>query len=144
MVQNMSHLNVLKSQLENWGVSFASASSGHQAFELLAKETDLNFVFVDINLPEVNGIEVARKIRDKYPNLLIVLLSIVGDENKVKYPGLFNSVLTKPVKYDQFLRLVQEQLKGITNGIEIDQKRKSLLPANFGKIFPLNILLARR
>jgi CheY-like chemotaxis protein len=90
----------------------------------------------------MNGITLSRAIKEKYPQIPIVLLSSVGDESKSKFPGLFFSVLNKPVKYKHLLDIVYS---GINQGQDL--KREATKPAKilhdgFAAQNPLNILVA--
>lgn len=45
---------------------FSEACTGSQAFDLLSKNS-YDLVFIDINLPKINGAEVTKMIRKKLP-----------------------------------------------------------------------------
>lgn len=51
------------------------AASGEEAIDLLENETP-NLVIMDFKLPGINGLEVTRKIREKYKSVPIVMLTI--------------------------------------------------------------------
>lgn len=52
-------------------LSFISADNGRIALELL-KENQVRFVITDMDMPEVNGIELAKQVRVLYPDITIV------------------------------------------------------------------------
>jgi DNA-binding NarL/FixJ family response regulator len=52
----------------------AVVQSGEEALERLP-ELDVDLVLIDVSLPKMNGIEVATRIREKYPNLRCLMLS---------------------------------------------------------------------
>jgi CheY-like chemotaxis protein len=141
---NLTNLSILRTQLELWKLQPTLAQSGKQALALLKEENNFSLVITDMQMPEMDGIEVASAIKKKQQNLPIILLSSIGDETRSKYPHLFNAVLTKPVKQTQLFNLVQQELKeqGAVANKQIDQKKASLLSEDFAKAFPLNILLA--
>jgi len=58
------------------------ADDGRQAVEL-AKSLKPNVVVMDIGMPNLNGIEAARQIREIRPDAAIVMLSMHADEGYV-------------------------------------------------------------
>lgn len=55
------------------------ASNGKEFLELIAK-FDYDIVFLDIEMPEINGIEAAKRAIELKPDLKIITLSMYGDE----------------------------------------------------------------
>ncbi|MFI0728396.1 response regulator transcription factor [Streptomyces sp. NPDC021225] len=45
-----------------------------------ARRLPLDVVLLDLGLPDVDGIEVARELRDEFPDLLILILTARGEE----------------------------------------------------------------
>ena len=52
----------------------AEAANGEEALEILKRES-IHVVIADINMPVMNGLELSKKIREHYPDILIVLLT---------------------------------------------------------------------
>jgi CheY-like chemotaxis protein len=61
--------------LEDAGYTVRSAVSGEEALEIL-KEKYYHVIFLDLNLPGMNGIEVGRRIKQTRP--LTVLYAVTG------------------------------------------------------------------
>ncbi|WP_423149303.1 two-component regulator propeller domain-containing protein [Rubrolithibacter danxiaensis] len=140
---NQTNLNIIKSQLELWKLVPVLASTGEEALSLLSSGADYQLVITDMQMPEMDGIALAQAIKAKYAHLPIILLSSIGDESRAKYPHLFNSVLTKPVKQKQLYNLVQAELKQQGGNAALpEQKKASVLSEDFAKLYPLDILLA--
>ena len=94
-------------------------------------------------MPFMDGIQLAKRLKARIPHVPIILLSSIGDESKSKYPHLFNSVLTKPVKHTQLFNLIQRELKNQNHPEpQPAEKKPSLLSEDFAKTYPLDILLA--
>lgn len=58
---------------------FGEASNGEEFLSMIEKERP-DIVFMDIQMPVMNGIEATKKALDLYPTLKIVAISMFGDE----------------------------------------------------------------
>ena len=52
-----------------------------------------------MNMPSMNGVELAKRIRKTQPKVPLILLSSVGDEQFRQEVGLFNMILTKTTEH---------------------------------------------
>ncbi len=59
------------------------ASDGEQAVQLIAKVKP-DVAILDISMPKMNGIEVTRIVKEKQPNVRILILTMYEDEAYVK------------------------------------------------------------
>ena len=71
-------LKMLLETLHGYEVT-GEASNGKEFLELVVKN-DYDLVFLDIEMPEINGIEAARRALELKPDLKIITLSMYGDE----------------------------------------------------------------
>jgi signal transduction histidine kinase/ligand-binding sensor domain-containing protein/DNA-binding response OmpR family regulator len=139
---NPTNRRILKTQMELWKLSPTLATSGQEALDILSQSHDFDLVLTDMQMPEMDGIELATSIKQKYKTIPIILLSSVGDDRCKRYPGLFSSVLTKPARQSTLYKHILAQLK--QNAALLveefnDQKKFSL---EFATQYPLNILIA--
>lgn len=139
---NLTNLTILKGQLELWKLEVTPAISGKDALEILARDKNFQLIISDMQMPDMDGIELAEAIKKKNATIPIMLLSSVGDESKAKYPHLFNSVLTKPVKLQQLFKLVQTELKNNKEAIPEENTSIKLISDDFALNYPLCILIA--
>ena len=65
----------LKSLLEEDMQCVGEANDGHQVMDLL-KETTPHVVVLDIEMPGMNGIDTMIKIREEYPEIKVLILSM--------------------------------------------------------------------
>jgi CheY-like chemotaxis protein len=91
------------------GFSVVTASTGKEALSLF-KENSPSVVLLDIGLPDINGLDVARAIRDAQGERRPLLVAVTGwgadsDKQKTREAG-FDVHLTKPVNYDEIERVV--------------------------------------
>ena len=78
--------------LEHAGFTVIEAASGDDALALLESGASVEFLFSDVVMPgEINGVELARIVADRYPHLHVVLASghneLAIDLEKVKLIG---------------------------------------------------------
>lgn len=138
---NLTNQRILRLQLEQWKLKPVIATGAAQALLILAKDSSFDLVITDMQMPDIDGLELCREIRNLYKDLPVILLSSIGDESRKKYPGLFTAVLTKPVKQQHLSRAIlltlQPQLQP-----EPEMETPRLLSPSFSKTYPMNILVA--
>jgi two-component system, sensor histidine kinase and response regulator len=141
---NLTNRCILKNQLEIWKLLPVLASSGAAALDILAGGDRFDLVLTDMQMPDMDGCQLAAGIQQRYPELPIILLSSVGDERNKKYEGLFKSILTKPIKQEMLCRLMINELRGKSKQVTelIQQPVTQKLSTDFAKEHPLNILVA--
>ncbi|MDN5284942.1 MAG: rcsC 4 [Mucilaginibacter sp.] len=139
---NQSNRFMLKSQLEQWGLPTETVSSATQALKQLSINSSFNLVITDMEMPDMDGVELARVIKNTYNNLPVIMLSSIGDGSKKKYPGLFSAILTKPVKQQQLGKSIQAELQNLKPVSFIESKPSKLFDESFALQFPLRILVA--
>lgn len=103
---------VTKSLLERDGHQVTIASDGFQALNILSQQT-FDVVLLDVQLPGMSGIEVARELKkssglnDNTP--LIALTANVQPANIIEYHNVgISSVVSKPVKIDKLYQAIAE------------------------------------
>jgi signal transduction histidine kinase/CheY-like chemotaxis protein/streptogramin lyase len=140
---NATNLTILKTQLEQWKLEPRLASSGSEALQILASEEKFDLVITDMQMPDMDGVQLTKLIKAHHASLPVILLSSIGDESKKKHPGLFSAVLNKPVKQQQFSRVLHSVLRpeGEVALVE-DHQPQHLLSEDFAKKYPLKILIA--
>jgi signal transduction histidine kinase/ligand-binding sensor domain-containing protein/DNA-binding response OmpR family regulator len=138
---NALSLSALQQQLAAWQFMPVTATSGAEALGILASNPAIELVLVDLEMPRMNGIELAKVIRDTYPSISIILLGWVGDEQHKPHPLLFNAIVTKPVKYHSLLKCITDQLTK-TELPQTQQQGKSLFQVDFAIRYPMEILIA--
>jgi DNA-binding NarL/FixJ family response regulator len=91
-----------------------SATDGRQALEEAASlEPDV--VLLDVNLPSMNGMQVARQLRDDQPNTAIIMLSAYHDDNQVLHAirAGASAFYPKDVAPDTLLAAIRQVSKGM-------------------------------
>jgi len=101
----------LTSLLENHEMDVISTTNGRDAIEIIANMPNLDIVLMDIMMPDMDGYETMRNIRQtpKYRTLPILALTakaMKGDREKCLDAGA-SDYIAKPVNTDQLLSLMR-------------------------------------
>jgi|GEM_PF-3137237 len=138
---NQTNRRILQIQLEQWQLIPTMAASAAEAMAII-NERGFDLVVTDMQMPDMDGVQLATWIRDKNALLPVILLSSIGDETRNKYPHLFAAVLTKPVKQQQLCRVIQMALQQVSQVLETEPAKTVLLDNGFASQYPLSILIA--
>jgi DNA-binding NtrC family response regulator len=98
--------------LEGGGHQVFTALSGQEAFELLGKES-IDIVITDIKMPGMDGMEVLERIKEKYPDILVIMItgySTVQSAVQAMKLGAFDYI-PKPFTPDEVLVVVEKALE---------------------------------
>ena len=140
---NLKSLNVIQKQLDFWGLDAIVCTSGHDALEILKNNNDISLIITDMDMPAVNGIEVAALVNASVKPLPVILLTSRVDGKCKKNNNLFASVLTKPVKQKLLARSIIDALKQFSKPVIEDKPTSAvLLDKDFASNYPLSILVA--
>ncbi len=105
-------LEIISEVLQNAGYEIESAIDGRVAIEEL-ENSFYDLVITDLNMPEVDGMGVLKRIITKFPDTLCILLTgygtIKGSVEAIKM-GAFDYV-AKPVKSDEILMVVKKAIR---------------------------------
>jgi two-component system, OmpR family, KDP operon response regulator KdpE len=102
---------LLRMGLTSQGYEVLDAPNGRIALDLLEKKP--NLVILDLGLPDIDGLELLRRIRHRQANLPIVVLSSRGDETgKVAALDLgADDYVTKPFGMDELFARMRAALR---------------------------------
>lgn len=95
------------------GVSVRLASSAREALALLANEP-VELVLADLRMPEMNGAELVRKIRERYPGLPCFIVTGYPDDaelRRVLAEKLVVRIFVKPWNPDELLAAFSQVLE---------------------------------
>jgi CheY-like chemotaxis protein len=137
---NITVANLLKNQVEQWKLSATAVTSGAEALALLTKNNDYDLVITDMQMPEMNGVELAQAIKSISSDTPIILLNKFEDESHKKYLALFSSVVRKPLRQHVLNEQILVALRNRNKSGEQNNKQK--LSIDFAKENPLKILCA--
>jgi len=95
------------------------ASSGEEALSMIDNEVP-DVVILDLKMPGMDGMDVLRKIKDKYPGIRVIILTGHGDKQKEEQAqnlGAFD-FLHKPANIDHLTNRIKEAYDEIMKEFE--------------------------
>lgn len=99
--------NILANLLKTKGHTVSVASSGYEALDQL-KTRDVDIVFTDHGMPEMNGHQLAQAIKQSQPDLPIVL--VTGDTEFEYQMEEINAIIGKPFFLEDLQRVIDDLL----------------------------------
>jgi two-component system sensor histidine kinase/response regulator len=115
---NATSRRILERQLSSWQMSCEVADGAAHAVQLLesAAVAGIPFalVLLDLNMPDVDGYELARTIRatPALRGMRLVLLSSSGGRSGAPQEGALDGVLVKPVRQSRLYEEIQAVIAG--------------------------------
>ncbi|HSQ48389.1 MAG TPA: response regulator [Candidatus Deferrimicrobiaceae bacterium] len=114
----------MKAILEDEGYVVDLASTGEEAIQLTMKTT-YNIALLDIRLPDMEGVELLKLMRDSVPRTRKIMVT--------GYPSMQNAIaalnrnadayLLKPLDNEKLLNLVKEQLDAQVNELKFSEQK---------------------
>jgi signal transduction histidine kinase/DNA-binding response OmpR family regulator len=97
---NTTNRRVLHAQLTGWGMQCAAAASAAEALELVRADGRYDVALLDLQMPDVDGVELAGQLRANAATtqMPLILLSSVNWRADTDEQRRFATVLTKPVR----------------------------------------------
>lgn len=129
---NEINIEVEKIMLEKCGLSVDTAMSGQEAVSKTAEKA-YRMIFMDINMPVMNGFQAAEAIRRNNPEVPIIALSadeISHDSPEFIRSGM-NGTLAKPLKMDSLQALLQQFIGTDFAGCTAEPENEQLFSADY-------------
>ena len=60
-----------------------TSPNGHQLVQELNKNHNIDVIFMDINMPVMNGVEATQAVSQRWPNIKIIVSSVYDDEDHI-------------------------------------------------------------
>ena len=92
------------------------AFSGQDALDRLqnTQPPDVMYIFSDINMPGMSGLEMLEKIKSQFPQIQVSMISAYGDDDN--YNRAINSgakeFFTKPIDFSSLKMEIEQILQG--------------------------------
>jgi two-component system cell cycle response regulator DivK len=110
---NELNMKLFHDLLEAHGYETLQTKDGFQALEL-AREHTPDLILMDIQLPEVSGLEVTKWLKDdedlaRIPVVAVTAFAMKGDEERIRQGGC-EAYLSKPITVTTFIETVRQFL----------------------------------
>lgn len=126
IIEDEQHIvDILKFNLKKEGYETLEAYDGASGLEL-ALTGEPNLILLDVMLPQMDGFEVCRKIREEHSQVPIIMLT-AREEELDKVLGLelgADDYMTKPFSIRELTARVKANLRRVTERQEADAGRK--------------------
>lgn len=98
-----------------------------KALNYIKKDNKIQLIFSDVNMPDINGVNFVKKIREFNDDIKIIMISMYTDKNIVQkcLKNGANGYLSKNCSIDDILKSVNNALKNkkiVNTNLEIDDK----------------------
>jgi CheY-like chemotaxis protein len=108
---DVRNIFALSSLLERRGMTVVVATNGQEAIRLIQSTAELSIVLMDIMMPEMDGYETMRAIRQDarfrlLPIIALTAKAMKGEREKCLEAGA-SDYIAKPVNTDQLLSLLR-------------------------------------
>lgn len=114
---------ILVQFLKKFGATIFQAENGMQVLNLISKNPEIQMIFMDIQMPVLNGTEATRILRQKkYTGIIIACTANNDSSTFEKYKDIgINDILVKPFKREKVLELLDKWniIIGLSKATEI-------------------------
>ena len=141
---NETNCLILSRQTEKLGMLPETAVSAAAAIQKIQNSEPFDIAILDMQMPQTNGIQLARQIRHQLHNqkLPLILLSSLGTKQPEGDELNIAWQLTKPIKQEQLRTVLRNILSRQTAVPTPTQATAQKINASAGQQAPLRILLA--
>jgi CheY-like chemotaxis protein len=138
---NATNRRVLALQTGKWGMRSVETESPHEAVLRIEAGDEFDLAILDMHMPEMDGVALARLIRERRPKLPLVLFSSLGRREIGAAEKLFDAYLAKPIRQSQLFDTLVGLLVGETAPKQAAPAKSQIDPTMASR-HPLRILLA--
>ena len=111
---NAINLQVASKLVKAYGVNVKTCFSGEDALKLLKQTSDYDLIFLDIMMPNMDGVELLKRIRKEYDYKNYPIVALTADAltgMREKYLALgFDEFLAKPIDKNELNEIINKYL----------------------------------
>jgi CheY-like chemotaxis protein len=139
---NDTNRRILVLQTQSWGMMVRDTSSPLEALEWINRGDPFDVAILDMQMPHMDGVTLAREIRAQRRTLPMALFSSLGQRETGANASLFAAQISKPIKpsslFDALMTLCADQPIIVRQ----EETIPGLIDADMAQRLPLRILLA--
>ena len=140
---NATNRKVLSLQMAKWGMLPRDTESPDEVLRWVEAGEPFDLAVVDMHMPEMDGVTLAKKLKALNASLPLVLFSSIGRREANDTEGIFSAYMTKPLRQSQLFDTLAELL------VEDDKARQlavapkqPVMDPEMAARHPLRILVA--
>jgi CheY-like chemotaxis protein len=137
---NATNRRVLALQTAKWGMTPRDTETPEEALAWLEQGEAFDLAILDMHMPGMDGVALAKRIRALRPELPLVLFSSLG--RREAGDGLFAATLAKPIRQSQLFDTLVSLLAQDEAPRPAAAPAKSTLDPGMAARHPLRVLLA--
>lgn len=104
---SFQHLSIMLSEM---GARIIRAQTGKEAIQIFMENPDTDLIFMDVKMPDMDGLSATGKIREFDENIIIIgqsAYAMATDKEKALEAGC-NEYITKPIDEDEVARIIEK------------------------------------
>ncbi|MFP4314207.1 MAG: response regulator [Alphaproteobacteria bacterium] len=110
---NELNMKLFHDLLEAHGVQTVGTSDGKKVLDL-AREHNPDLILMDIQLPEISGLDVTKMLKEdeelkSIPVIAVTAFAMKGDEQKIREGGC-EDYISKPISVTHFIEVIQKHI----------------------------------
>ena len=139
---NATNRRVLSLQAGKWGMLARECETPAEALRSLDGGETYDLAVLDMHMPEMDGVELARQMRRRRADMPLVLASSLGRREAGDTEGLFTAHLSKPVRQSQLYDTLVNVLAARQPARTSTAPARATIDPGMGARHPLRILVA--
>ena len=90
------------------------AKNGAELIGKLEENSNVDVILMDIQMPEINGIKATEIVKNKYPQIKVIMLTVVDDDDSIfsSIKAGANGYLLKEINAEKLYKSILEVLNG--------------------------------
>jgi len=107
-----SNFKYLEIVLRKTGIKIYRARNGFEAIEKAQEHPEIDSILMDIKMPEMNGLEATRKIREENSNVTIIALTAyaMANDREISLKSGCDDYISKPVRKNMLFSILSKYL----------------------------------
>ncbi|HEY3341552.1 MAG TPA: response regulator, partial [Anaerolineae bacterium] len=142
---NATNRLILMRQIEPWGMTGRETPTGREALQWVRQGEAFDIAILDVRMPEMDGLTLARELYALRPELPLVILTSMGRREPELSDLKVSAFLVKPIKPAQLYRVLTASLRGQSmppSAAAPRERGAGSIDTHMGMRHPLRVLLA--
>ena len=127
------NIEVLRLRLESWGYRTDAVNDGASALRVV-EQSPPDLILLDVMMPEVSGIEVARRVKaNRSLPFIPIIMQTALDSTEAKVEGLeagADDYITKPIDFAELKARLRSMLRIKRLQEALEERERELLEVN--------------